>query len=201
MRWFPVSVLLFSLKALAGEPWHVVGTEDGLTLEVQAVEGSGFENLRVTTTSAASPRVVIKALWGVASDTTPSPEVVHREVLIDEAQVRRYYDVVHPPPAADRDYVMHESWAEDEATGAVAMRFASVSDPRKPVTEALVRFGRVEGSFTASPRPDGGSAITYLIFTDLGGAIPAWLTRGAQRDAARKFVLEIRRRAEKAPAP
>ena len=76
------------------------------------------------------------------------------------------------------------------------MNFATVNDPGKPVTSALVRFGKVTGRFTAAPRAEGGSDLTYVIFTDLGGDIPAWLTRGAQREAARKFVLEIRRRAE-----
>jgi hypothetical protein len=141
----------------------------------------------------------MKALWGVATDTTPSPEVVRREVLVDEAQVRRYYDVVHAPPASDRDYVMHEVWTQDEATGAVTMQFGSVDDPRKPVTSSLVRFGKVEGTVSAAPRAGGGSALTYRVYTDLGGALPAWLTKGAQREAARKFILEIRRRAEKAP--
>jgi hypothetical protein len=38
--------------------------------------------------------------------------------------------------------------------------------------------------------------VTYEVYTELGGSLPAWLTKGAQRDAARTFVLEIRERAE-----
>ena len=189
---------LLLLQAPSTGPWERLSQRDGLTLEVQGVPGSGFENVRVTCATSATPQAFIKALWGVAQDTTPSPEVVRRDVLIDEAQVRRYYDVVHPPPASDRDYVMHETW--DEVAGVTALHFESVSDPSKPVSRDLVRFGKVAGSFSAAPRPDGGSALTYVIFTDLGGSIPAWLTRGAQRDAAKKFVLEIRRRAEKPEA-
>jgi hypothetical protein len=200
MRWLLTTVLVASAPALAAERWELVSRDEVLSLEVAEVPGSGFENVRVISSSPASPRVVIKALWGVASDTTPSPEVIRRDVLIDEAQVRRYYDVVRAPPASDRDYVIHESWREDES-GAISMRFETVDDPKKPVTRELVRFGRVQGSFTASPRAGGGSTLTYLVYTDLGGSLPPWLTRGAQREAARKFVLEIRRRAEKAAAP
>jgi hypothetical protein len=183
--------------ALAEEPWATISKEQGVTLEAQAVPGSGFENLRVTCASHVSPRAFIKALWGVASDTTPNPQVVHREVLIDEVQVRRYYDVVHAPPASERDYVMHQAWSEEEATGAVTMRFGSVDDRRKPVTAGLVRFGRIVGSVSATPRPQGGSTLSYVVFTDLGGALPAWISRGPQREAAKRFLLEIRRRAEK----
>jgi hypothetical protein len=195
-----MAMLVAGGSALAAEPWEVVSQRDEVTLEVQRVPGSGFENVRVTGVTSATPRVVMKALWGVATDTTLSPEVVRREVLLDEAQTRRYYDVVHAPPASDRDYVVHEHWAEDDA-GVITMPFGMVDDARKPVTPALVRFGKVEGTVTASPRPEGGASLTYVIFVDLGGALPAWLTRGPQREAARKFVLELRRRAEKASTP
>ena len=78
------------------------------------------------------------------------------------------------------------------------MRFWTVDDPKRPASEALVRFAKVSGSVSATPRPGGGSTLRYVVFTDLGGSLPAWITVGPQRDAARAFLLEIRRRAEKA---
>lgn len=194
-------VLALALVVLGAEPaekrWERVSDRDGLLLEVQEVAGSGFENVRITCTTSVPPREFLKTLWGAASDTSTNPEVVRREVLIDEERERRYYDLVHAPPASDRDYVMHKQWTEDERQ-VITMTFASVSDPKKPVTKELVRFGKVKGSFSAAPLASGGAELTYVIFTDLGGALPAWLTRGAQRESARKFVLELRRRAEDA---
>jgi hypothetical protein len=201
MRWILACMLVLGAAAQADEPWVTRSEADGVRLETRPVAGSAFETVRVSCGTSASPRAFIKALWGVASDTSTSPEVKRREVLVDEAQERRYYDVVHPPPASDRDYVMHERWAEDEATGNITMRFVTVSDERKPVTSAYVRFGKVEGEVSAQKRPTGGSELTYVVFMDLGGSMPAWLTRGAQRDAAKKFLLEIRRRAEQGPTP
>jgi hypothetical protein len=193
-----LAVLVLLVGAEPGTPWARISDRDGLKLEVQDVPGSGFENVRITCTTRAPPRVFMKALWGVATDRSASPEVIRREVLLDEERARTYYDVVHAPPASDRDYVMHEEWTEDDRQ-VVTMNFATVNDPGKPVTSALVRFGKITGRLTAAPRAEGGSDLTYVIFTDLGGDIPAWLTRGAQREAARKFVLEIRRRAEEEP--
>jgi hypothetical protein len=193
-----LALVLLMVGAQPEPLWARVSDRDGLKLEVQDVPGSGFENVRVTSTTKAVPRVFMKALWGVATDSSSSPEVVRREVMLDEEHARTYYDVIHAPPASDRDYVMHEEWAEDERQ-VVTMNFATLNDPSKPVTKALVRFGKIVGSFTAAPRAAGGSDLTYVVYTDLGGDIPAWLTRGAQREAARKFVLEIRRRAEEEP--
>jgi len=200
MRWLLASMLALGSAAFAeGAAWQVRSDADGVQLETQEVAGSAYENVRVTCTSRASPRGFMAALWGKATDSSPSPEVVKRDVLLDEAQERRYYDVVHAPPASDRDYVMHERWAEDEG-GTITMHFATLTDERKPITAARVRFGKVAGTATIAPAPGGGSAITYVVFTDLGGTIPAWLTRGAQREAAKKFVLEIRHRAEEGMA-
>jgi hypothetical protein len=177
-----------------------VSDEGGVVVETQAVPGSGFERIRVRCGTRASPRAFFLTLWSTASDLAFSPLVVRRDVLLDEPQVRRYHDVVHAPPAGDRDYVAHETWSEDEATHVVSMRFEAVDDPRSPVTAELVRFPRLEGSMTLRPRADGGSVVTYEVYTELGGSLPAWLTRGPQRDAARTFVLEIRKRAEQTVA-
>lgn len=194
----PLPLVLVLLGAQPEAPrWERVSDRDGVRVEVQAVAGSGFERIRVSCATRAEPAVFMRALWGKATDSSASPEVVKRVVLIDEERVRRYWDLVHAPPASDRDYVLHEDWSFDERQ-AVTLRFATVDDPAKPVTPDLVRFGKIEGSFGAVPRPGGGSDLTYVVYTDLGGAIPAWLTRGAQREASRKFALEIRRRAEAA---
>lgn len=196
--------LALALVVLGAEPggkkWERVNERDGAVLEVQEVAGSGFENIRVTCTTKVSPQDFLKALWGKAADTSANPEVVRREVLIDEEKVRRYWDLVRAPPASDRDYVLHKEWAEDERK-AITMTFTTVDDPKKPPSKDLVRFGKVAGRFVAAPRPSGGSELTYVIFTDLGGAIPAWLTRGAMRESARKFVLELKRRAEAEARP
>lgn len=201
MRWALASVVLAATSAVGEEPWRAVSDEHGVRVEVQAVAGTGFENVRVTCSSAASPKAFMKSLWGVASDHSASPEVIRRTVLLDEAQARRYHDVIRAPPATDRDYVMHQVWSEDAATGAVTARFWSVDDPRAPVSPELVRFGTSRGTVSAAPADAGGSTLTYVVFTDLGGALPAWLARGPQREAARRFLLEIRRRAEAPGAP
>lgn len=190
-------VLLLLGADPAEKKWERVNERDGAVLEVQEVAGSGFENIRVTCTTKVSPQDFLKTLWSTAADISTNPEVKKREVLIDEEKVRRYWDLVRAPPASDRDYVLHKEWAEDERQ-VITMTFTTVDDPKKPPSKELVRFGKVAGRFVAAPRPEGGSELTYVIFTDLGGAIPAWLTRGAMRESARKFVLELKRRAEEA---
>jgi hypothetical protein len=183
---------LLLLATCAEAPWQRELEEDGLVVESQQVEGSAFENLRVTGTTTATPEQFMKAWWGKATDSSASPEIIRRELFVDQEDERLYWDQIHAPPASDRDYVMHLSKRRED-NGAQALRFESVDDPRKPKGD-LVRM-KLEGALTATPT-DKGARIVYVVHTDLGGAIPAFFARGAQRRSALGLVREIRRRAE-----
>jgi hypothetical protein len=179
--------VLLALLLCAG--WETVAQDDGLTIEVQPVEGSAFENLRVTGTTSASPEAYAAAWWGKASDSSASPEVAKREIFVDEPNERLYWDLVRSAPASDRDYVMHLKRNGNEIT------FESVDDKRKPAGD-YVRM-RLKGSLKVTPDPKG-ARITYVVFTDIGGLVPPLFARGAQRQASINLVKEIRRRAEAA---
>jgi hypothetical protein len=181
----PLALLAVVLSADAA--WQRVAEEDGLVLESQAVEGSSFERLRVTGTTSASPDSYMKAWWGKASDRSASPEVIKREIFSDGEDERLYWDLIHAPPASDRDYVMHLT------KKGLELKFESVDDPRKPAGD-YVRM-KLHGTMTVAP-DSKGARITYVVYTELGGAVPALFARGAQRKAALGLVKEIRRRAE-----
>jgi len=55
---------------------------------------------------------------------------------------------------------------------------------------------KVKGSCTIEPS-GSGSTVTYVIFTDLGGSIPSWISKGAQRDAAIEWLQVMQQRGEK----
>jgi hypothetical protein len=182
------------LVLLADGPWHTLSNEDGLLLEAQDVEGSSYEQLRITCTSKAPPEAVFNALWGKASDTSLAPEVSKRDVVVDEPRERLYHDHVHAPVVSDRDLVMHETVTVDEK-GTWTLHFDSVTDPRFPPKEGVVRMTKIKGVVVISP-VEGGSKILYTNHTEAGGSIPAFLTRGTARKSAVDWVKEIRRRAE-----
>ncbi len=194
-----VASLLFAVLA-ADKPWQKQDEDDGLLLEAQAVEGSPYQNLRVTGHSTASVDVFAKAWWGKAQDTSANSSISSREVLLDEENERRFYDVVHVPVASDRDYVLHVVKSKNEETGVVTIKFTSVSDERKPITPQRVRM-KVESLVVFTPDPAGGSNVVYTVFTDIGGSLPAIFARGPTRKGTLEFAKELRRRAQAAGTP
>ncbi len=180
---------LVAVLLCADNNWEKLSEEDGLVLEVQPISGSMLENLRVTGTTRASPEDFIKAWWGSAKDFSASPEIVKREIFLDDENERLYWDQIRASPASDRDYVM--SLKKKGNT----VEFQSVDDKRKPTSNDFVRMN-LRGSVTAAPDPKG-ARITYVVFTDIGGLVPPAFARGAQRKASFNLVREIRRRAEK----
>lgn len=188
------------VAVLAAEPpWQRQDEEDGLLLDAQAVEGSPYQNLRVTGHSTANADVFARAWWGKASDTSANSSISKREVLLDEENERRFYDIVHVPVASDRDYVLHVVKSKNEETGVITIKFTSVADERKPVTPARVRM-KVESLVVFTPDPAGGSNVVYTVFTDIGGSLPAFFARGPTRKGTLEFAKELRRRAQ-TPAP
>jgi carbon monoxide dehydrogenase subunit G len=54
---------------------------------------------------------------------------------------------------------------------------------------------KLDGTLSVHPT-DKGARVVYIVHTDLGGAIPAFFARAAQRRSAINIVREARRRAQ-----
>ena len=130
------------MVALASDPsgWSPVSNEGGLKLEVQVVKGTSVENVRVSTSTSATPTQFMDALWGDLEDRSKNKEVIKREILENSATRRRYWDLVRAPPVSDRDYVMQATRSLDAATGVYSHAFETVHDERKPEQRDVVRM-------------------------------------------------------------
>src|SRR4051812_49160999 len=98
-------MLLFLLLASASG-WQLRGTHEGISLETRTVPGSAYEAIRVRKETSVPPEVQAEAIWGAAANSVPS-HLLCAHVALDEAPNRRvFYEVVHAPTIAERDYVM-----------------------------------------------------------------------------------------------
>ena len=65
----------------------------------------------------------------------------------------------------------------------VRLAFESTAELGPPPAAGYVRLPMVRGSWRIEPAPEGGSNIAYRCYSEPGGAIPAFLVRGAQQDS------------------
>ncbi len=175
-----------SLSAAAGavqadDGWRMVRDRDGITLERRSVEGSRFYEYRVRAHTTVSPPVAVERIWSGIGDER-SPTVKHRTVVRRAGDELVVYDQIHAAVVSDRDVTIRIHKSAD-GRGGFDIAFQSTAELGPPPAAGYVRLPLVRGSWRIEPAADGGSNIAYRCYSEPGGAIPAFLVRGAQQDS------------------
>lgn len=188
------AVLLISGEATAEQPWRSIRTVDGLRLESRAVDGSKFEEVKVITRSERPLETLCEAVWGRNAKLDSN---FKKRVVIFESDTERWtYEQVRVPIVTDRDLVVHTQVVAPAASGRCEIAFEAGADPAYPKARDHVRVDTLRGRWTLEPQADGKVEITYTVYSEPGGKVPAWLARGGHRDAAVIFMKTILSRAD-----
>jgi hypothetical protein len=188
--------MLLASEALADAPWRPDGTSDGLGVEKRDVGGSSFSEFRVTTTSSLELQSVCDAIYAKGLDGRSNVKFKRREVLRKSDTERWVYEQIAVPWVSDRDYVMHTKLEQSPAaSGRCEVSFETENDPSHPPLRGFVRIPVIRGRWSVTPTRDGRLWVSYQVFSDPGGGIPAFLASGGQRGAAVDFVKLVLARA------
>jgi hypothetical protein len=188
----PVMLVL----SICSADWRPEGQVDGMTVESRKVAGSAFEEVRVTAASAVSTDKICGAVWGDGNMKVKEPGFKLRQVLRETADERWTYEQIAVPVVSDRDYTMHAKRLREPDSGLCQVFFETQNDLGPPPQPGFVRIPRIAGSWTVEPGEHGGTLISYVVFSEPGGNIPAWLARGGQRKSVVSFMKTILKRAE-----
>jgi hypothetical protein len=196
-----LSIVTLAASAAADSPgaWRADGTENGMGVAKRSVRGSSFDEIRVTTTSALPLDQLCDAIYAKGLDGRSNVKFKRRELLRETPSERWTYEQIAVPWVSDRDYVMHTTLNQAAATGRCEVSFETQDDPSHPPARGVVRMPCIRGHWLVTPTGDGRFNVSYEIFSDPGGGVPAFLASGAQRSSAVDFVKIILERA-KAPA-
>jgi hypothetical protein len=165
----------------ADDGWRVMHERNGVTLERRAVEGSRYYEYRVRAHSTVSAAVAVERIWnGIGEER--SPNIKHRTVVRKSDDELVVYDQIHAAVVSDRDVTIRIHKAAD-GHGAFDILFESTGELGPPPAAGYVRLPMVRGAWRIEPVADGGSNIAYRCYSEPGGAIPAFLVRGAQQDS------------------
>jgi hypothetical protein len=175
---------------LAADPGFTrVDEVDGIVVETRPVAGSKFAELRLTTTTSQTVDALCNAAFANARDTTDDPEVKLRQVLEEKPDERVTYDQVAAPMVSDRDYAVRGQRTHLPG-GACQIVFEAANDRAPPLKPGWVRIEQLRGSWRFDPE-DGRTRITYTIYTDPGGSLPAFVIEGSRRRAAVRKVKAL----------
>jgi hypothetical protein len=119
-----------------------------------------------------------------------------KQELLRETRTERWtYEQIAVPVVSDRDYVMHVKLEQGASTGHCLVSFETEDDPARPPVRGFVRIPVIRGHWDVFPIGEGKVSVQYRIFSEPGGGVPAFLTRGSQRSAAVDFMKIILSRA------
>jgi hypothetical protein len=167
--------------ARGDDGWRTVHDKGGVTLERRPVDGSRYYEYRVRAHTTVAPAIAVERIWSGIGDER-SPTIKHRTVVQRADDELVVYDQIHAAVVSDRDVTIRIRRSGDAERG-FDIAFESTAELGPPPSAGYVRLTVVRGSWRIEPAPEGGSNIAYRCYSEPGGAIPAFLVRGAQQDS------------------
>jgi len=183
-----LGVLLVGSPAWASAPWEQVTEVEGMRVERRSLPGTGRYEVRVSTSAPFPPQVIFETLWRHHEYPAFMPYLKHLAILKQSPNEKVIYEQIMMPFVRDRDYTVKVTAEREPATGRIQVAFVSAPDDGPPAQAPYVRVTAIQGSWTLVPTRDGGARVTYVVASDPGGALPAWLVNRAQRTAVPTFV-------------
>lgn len=168
--------MLLCLGSVQAAEWDLKKNKKGITVETRSVPGETLKEFRGTMNITAS----LNSLTALVYDTDNAPKWMHdnKSLTLDEeiSEQDRWYYLVNgvPWPLKTRDAYLHIESAQDPSSQAVTIMMSA--DPaRKPGVKKKVRILSMKGGWTFAPKADGTVDVTYQLFINPGGKIPARL--------------------------
>ena len=191
-----VLAVLVSVVPNNPNPWDEVKNSDGIRLLVRDVPGSNIREVKVETVMDAPA----EAIWAVVTDQPHyvefMPYVVEVKVLpIDAGPNARYeYHYINPPLVDRRDYTLKATFEVNAAEGKYRRTWSAANDKGPGIRDGVVRLSICDGYWQIERLTDKTARVTYWIYTDPGGAIPAWMANKANTTSLPKMIQAVRNR-------
>lgn len=177
--------MVFVLAAFLAAPtiaedWEPVYSAGNLRVHKRDYAGSALDEIRGVVRVKAS----LNAVMALLKDAPFNRHWVYRSggarILRERGYAQAYvYGVVDaPPPMSDRDTVVRFDYRQDPETNVITVAITNVPD-FIAVKAGLVRVPDMGGFWRLKPEADGWVEVTYQIYGDPGGWIPAWLANHA----------------------
>lgn len=197
----PLLLLAFAISSRAAEQdWTLSSQADNVTIYSRVRPGSSIKEFKATGTIGAPPSTVLGVLDNVAGYTRFMPYVTECRILKREPDSLVSYQRIAPPFCSQRDYTLQVQ-RDTKATpaGPVYVRRWELANALGPAEQpGTVRVKVDEGSWTLEPAPKNTTTATYVIYTDSGGALPAFIANKANQVGIGKLFAAIRKQAAKA---
>jgi hypothetical protein len=181
--------------ASVGEGWKLASQSGGITLYSRSRPSSSLKEFKGIGDIEASTRAVHSVLDDVDGYPSFMPFTVECRILKREGDSVFTYQRLSPKIVTDRDYTirLHEkSWS---APGGLAYlnRWESANEQGPAERKGVLRVKLCEGAWLLEPQGTTKTRATYSIYTDSGGALPAFIANKASEIGIRRIFAAVRK--------
>lgn len=201
-----IGLLLGSHAVMAGtptasapqsHPWKIEGSREGVAICSRLHEGSGLKEFKSSGLINAAPEAVYALLNDAAEYPKFMPYTAEVRILQTTDDSVTAYHRLSLPLVDDRDYILRSIHSVTQSPAGPVYHISwkpahGIGPSPKP---GIQRVTTCEGSWLLEPTADGKTKATYDVYSDTGGAIPAFLANGGSRTAIRKVFAAIRKEA------
>jgi hypothetical protein len=197
---------LFALTALGFGPslpaaereatpseWKLISNKDGVALYRR---DRPVTNESKAIGEIAAPAAVVQAVISdVESYASFMPYTVECRVLKRDGNSVVAYQRISAPMTSDRDYTVRMRTSSRPADGGTSYlsQWEAENDLGPPERSGVVRVNLCDGSWLLEPTGQSSTRATYTIYTDSGGAIPAFIKNTGSQIGIRKLFAAIRK--------
>jgi hypothetical protein len=183
------------LTASSGEEWNLSSRSESVSIYSRIRSGSTIREFKAVGKIDAAPRAVLAVIDDIDAYAHFMPFISECRVLKHEGDSIISYQRVSPPFCTDRDYclrVRHQTRLTP--AGRAYLCYWDLANDMGPAEKNdTVRVKINEGSWLIEPAAGNTALTTYRIYTDSGGALPAWLANKANQVAINKLFEAVRK--------
>ncbi len=191
-------LLLCAVSAFAGTDataWQCEGTQGGVVISSRTPTGSSVKEFRGVGEIEASSSVVFAVLNDPEAFPSFMPYVAEIKVLQRTKDSTVAYQRLSMPLISDRDYTVRSEHSETQGPDGPVyhIHWNSANALGPAPLPGVERVQSCAGSWLLEATGPGATRATYLIQSDTGGAIPAFMANHGSQVAIRKVFAAVRK--------
>jgi hypothetical protein len=192
----PPFCLASGAAPFTSDGWTLSSESNGITLYSRLRPGSSLKEFKAVGEIDARARAVHNVIDDIEAYPSFMPFTAECRLIKREAGSIIIYQRLSPKICSDRDYTLRireTSWAGPN--GLVYLnRWEAANELGPAEKKGVVRVKVCEGGWLLEPEDATKTRATYTVYTDTGGAIPAFIANRAGQIAIGRLFVAVRKR-------
>ena len=175
--------------------WKKVASGGGVVISSRLRAGSALEEFRAVGVVEAAPGRVFAVVDDTEAYPSFMPYTSECRILQRSAHGTVTYQRLDLPLVSDRDYTLRceNARAEGPAGASYRVHWEEANELGPAPKPGVQRVELCEGGWIIEPAGANKSRLTYTVYSDSGGHIPAWIADTGSKTAIRKIFAAIRK--------